>query len=140
MRERSGVISLTKGDRPVAWAPRPAPPPPPGSKHGLSRAVNPGVRQFLAPGQLTGCVSGLCGAVGGVWLWDLTTGKELRTFAGSVRMVAYNDKAKLAAAAGADGTARLWRLDTGQEVHRRAGHDGVGDLSVCFAPDGTRVA
>src|SRR5262249_3290095 len=77
-----------------------------------------------------------------VKLWDLASGKELRTFrehAGRVLSVAYSpDGARIASADGA-GTILLWDPSTGGVLRRFQGSTG-GVLALAFHPDGRRLA
>jgi WD40 repeat protein len=78
-------------------------------------------------------------------LWDVTTGKELRSFTGigSIRSVAFSPDGQFALAGSWGSTSRtsrkdtliLWEVATGKELHRFDGYtESVG--SVAFSPDG----
>jgi len=71
-----------------------------------------------------------------VMLWDLATGKRVRSFRGhgkSVSEVAAS--ATLVASASWDDTVRVWERETGKELHRFAGRPYLGG-SLAFSPDG----
>jgi Tol biopolymer transport system component len=73
-------------------------------------------------------------------LWDVATGKELRTFEGHsdwVMSVAFSPDGQQALTGSADKTARLWDVETGQEIRRLQHADGV--RCVAFSPDGQQV-
>ena len=53
-------------------------------------------------------------------LWDVETGREIRTFIGhsaSVLTVAFSPDGKLALTGGRDNTAKLWDIETGREIN-----------------------
>lgn len=67
----------------------------------------------MASGALSGLYSGQAR------LWDLATGKELRSFeghAGSITSVAFSPKGDTVLTGALDGSTRLWRVDTGEEL------------------------
>ncbi len=71
-------------------------------------------------------------------LWDLATGREIRTLeghSGAVFSLAYSPDGKTALSGSADNTARLWDLATGREIRTLEGHSFVV-ASVAFSPDG----
>jgi WD40 repeat protein len=74
-------------------------------------------------------------------LWNLTTGKEIQTFAGhsdKLIGVAISPDGKSLLTGSWDKTARLWDLATGKEIRTFAGHtDKVG--AVAFSADGRRA-
>src|SRR5262249_51625811 len=78
-----------------------------------------------------------------VRLWDLATGKELRTFAGGKDppdSVAVSPDGK-ALAVPADGGVRLWEVATGKEIRRLGGrHRPRWFQAVAFSPDGRLLA
>ncbi len=54
-------------------------------------------------------------------LWDISEGKEIRTFArhqGPVHSVVFSPEGKAIASSGEDGTLRLWDTSTGKELRR----------------------
>ncbi len=68
-------------------------------------------------------------------LWDIATGKEIRTFTGHterVNSVAFSPDSKYALSGSKDGTTRLWDISTGWDIRTLKG-DGY---SVAFSPDG----
>jgi WD40 repeat protein len=72
-------------------------------------------------------------------LWDVFTGKEIRSFSGhtggEVWSVAFNPDGRYILSGSADETLKLWDMETGQEVRTFSGHtDQVS--SVAFSPDG----
>jgi WD40 repeat protein len=73
-------------------------------------------------------------------LWDLATGKVIRSFEGhtkDVRRVAVSPDGKQLLSASFDGSVRLWDLANGKELKK---FDGPGNFveSVAFTPDGKR--
>jgi WD40 repeat protein len=74
-------------------------------------------------------------------LWDLRTGRVVRTFKGhtdSVQSVAFSHGGRYAVSGSFDRTVRIWDVDTGKTVTICKGHtDPV--RSVAFARDGDRV-
>ena len=60
-------------------------------------------------------------------LWDVQSGKELRTFSGachSVTAVAFRPDGKQVLTGGDDRTARLWDAQSGKELRTFTGHAG----------------
>ena len=77
-----------------------------------------------------------------VKLWDVASGKELRTFAGhSLRItsVAFSPDGKTLASASWDRTIKLWNVVNGEELRSIEGHsDKI--WAVAFSPNGKIVA
>ncbi|NET74532.1 MAG: WD40 repeat domain-containing protein, partial [Sphaerospermopsis sp. SIO1G2] len=75
-------------------------------------------------------------------LWNVETGKEIRTFKGHndpVTSVIYNPDGKILASGSRDKTIKLWDIETGQEILSLSGHNS--DVSsVSFSPDGKTLA
>ena len=74
-------------------------------------------------------------------LWDVSTGKEIRTFrghSGDVTSVAFSPDGKIIISGSGglfDNTLKLWDVSTGKEIRTFRGHSG-GVTSVAFSPDG----
>jgi WD40 repeat protein/serine/threonine protein kinase len=80
-------------------------------------------------------------AGGDIVLWDLATGRGVRTFKGHtgvVNSLAFSPGGRRALSGGNDKTVRLWDVETGQELRCFVGHDN-SVLSVAFAPDGRQI-
>ncbi|MDP2430911.1 MAG: caspase family protein [Pseudomonadota bacterium] len=74
-------------------------------------------------------------------LWDVATGKELRTFighSGSVFSVVFSPDGKTVLSGSSDKTLRLWDVATGRELRTFLGHSEAVH-SVAFSPDGKTV-
>ncbi len=70
-------------------------------------------------------------------LWDLSTGRELRTLlghTGGVRSVAISPDARTAVSASNDKTLKLWDLSTGNELRTFSGHTAAVSC-VSISPD-----
>jgi WD40 repeat protein len=71
-------------------------------------------------------------------LWDINTGKEIRTFKGHTRWVssvALSSDGKYLATGSADSTAKLWDINTGEEIRTFKGHKG-SVRSIALSSDG----
>jgi WD40 repeat protein len=85
-------------------------------------------------------------ALSGSWdntlkLWDISSGKEIRTLSGhssSVESVAFSPDGKYALSGFSNKTFTLWDLSSGKEIKTLSGHSGWV-VSVAFSPDGKYV-
>jgi len=74
-------------------------------------------------------------------LWDVNTGKELRTFwghQGEIRSVMFSPDGKYILTGSTDKTAKLWEVETGKEVRSFNGHQAQ-IYSIAFSPSGKYV-
>jgi WD40 repeat protein len=77
-----------------------------------------------------------------VKLWDVTSGRELRTCAGhseDVNSVAFSPDGRTLASGSKDDTIKLWEVTSGRELRSFVGHS-KGVNSVAFSPDGRTLA
>ena len=79
-------------------------------------------------------------------LWEVATGKELRTLpsgdlgSSGAQFAAFSPDGRWLAGLGVfHGTIKLWDVATGKELRTLAGHGGLG-YSVAFSPDGRWLA
>ncbi|MDP4511847.1 WD40 repeat domain-containing protein [Nonomuraea turcica] len=82
------------------------------------------------------------GADGVARLWDIRTGKTVRTLpehGKGITAVAFSPDGRTLATGGADGVARLWDIRTGKTVRTLPEH-GKGITAVAFSPDGRTLA
>jgi WD40 repeat protein len=74
-------------------------------------------------------------------LWEVVTGKEVRTFNGhtnTVYDVRFSPDGKYALTASADRTAKIWDVATGAEIRTLSGHTSAV-WSAVFSPDGRQI-
>jgi WD40 repeat protein/uncharacterized caspase-like protein len=71
-------------------------------------------------------------------LWDISTGKQIRTYTGhtgTVNSVVFSSDGKFALSGSSDATIKLWEISTGKEIKTCTGHSNVV-TSVAFSFDG----
>jgi WD40 repeat protein len=77
---------------------------------------------------------------GGLCLWAVATGNELKRFDHrKACCAAFSPDGKGIASGGEDGVVRLWDARSGKELHKYEGHTGQV-IGVAFFPDGRRIA
>jgi WD40 repeat protein len=77
-----------------------------------------------------------------VKLWELASGRELRTFYGhraSVHSVAFSPDGRTGLSGSDDNTIKLWDVATGRELRTLAGQPSEMFTSAVFSPDGRTV-
>ncbi|MEH2266183.1 WD40 repeat domain-containing protein, partial [Nostoc sp.] len=75
-------------------------------------------------------------------LWDVSTGKAMKTLSGhssSVISVVFSPDGKTLASGSADKTIKLWDVSTGKAMKTLSGHSSLV-ISVVFSPDGKTLA
>lgn len=91
-----------------------------------------------------GSIVATAGANGNVILWEVPSGRRLRSIpgrTGGTYGLAFNlPDGTVVAAAGGDGTIRLYEVATGREVAAIRTERGREALAVAFSPDGATIA
>jgi WD40 repeat protein len=98
--------------------------------------------RLLASGSCGRYESGRGCSQGEIKLWEVATGREVRTLTGHtdwVRSVAFSPDGRLLASGSRDATIKLWDVASGREVRTLSGHTYRVN-SVAFSPDGRLLA
>ena len=77
-----------------------------------------------------------------IQLWDLSTGRIVRSFmghTGHVPVVVFSPDGKMLAGGSPDQTVKLWEVSSGRFIRAFKGHNG-SIYSVAFSPDGKMLA
>jgi len=72
-----------------------------------------------------------------VKLWDIQSGKEIRSFIGhlyEINSICFSPDGQLALSGSSDESIKLWDIQNGKEIRSFVGHSG-GVNSVCFSPN-----
>ncbi len=75
-------------------------------------------------------------------IWEVATGRELRTLAGhigTVKAIAFSPDAQMLASGGNDGKIKFWEAASGREAASLAGHT-QSVTALAFSPDGRSLA
>lgn len=84
-----------------------------------------------------------CDRNGTMQLWEVPTGKKIRTFIDNIpayaMSVVFSSDGKILARGGWNGTIKLWEVATGKEIRTFTGHSNSID-SVAFSRDGRMLA
>jgi hypothetical protein len=79
---------------------------------------------------------------GTVKLWEISTGKEIRTFSGNknnINSIVISGDGKYLVTGSFDNKAKLWEISTGKEIRTFSGHS-LGVNSVAMSSDGKYLA
>lgn len=90
-----------------------------------------------------GKVLGSCSWDSTIKLWEVATGRELRTLSGHLNEVtsgAFSPDGKILASSAGDRTVRLWDVATGRVLRILTGHSSRLVHSVAFSPNGNELA
>jgi len=97
--------------------------------------------RFTANSEKLIVAGGVAGRNGEIVLWDVATGKKLKTFLGhrdTVYVAIVSGSEKILASGSYDHKIMLWDFETGEVLHTLSGHNGpVFDLA--FSPDATNL-
>jgi WD40 repeat protein len=78
---------------------------------------------------------------GKTWLWEVSTGKQVREFAGhssGIQSVTISANSKYVVTGSMDNSARLWDAETGRQIQKFVGHTGTVK-TVAITDDGKYV-